>query len=67
MNNERYKISEDRIDFTLYECFEDGKMEIFFNSKKHLNDWINKQNLKFMFDKNTINKISVKWLTKEKK
>lgn len=65
MNNKRYIITEDRIDVTLYECFEGGKLTEFFNCNEELIAWICTQKLENVFTNNTIRKDKVKWFHKE--
>lgn len=67
MNPQRYRIAEDRIDITLYECFDKGTLAKFFNTDKDLNSWISKEKLEKMFENKKVSKENIKWLTKESK
>lgn len=66
MNLQRYRIAEDRIDITLYECFDKGTLSKFFNSNEDLYSWIIEEKLEWMFE-DKVSKENIKWLTKESK
>ncbi|MFJ7368265.1 hypothetical protein ACIQVU_02275 [Lysinibacillus sp. NPDC098008] len=61
MNKLRYNLTEDRIDWTLYECFDDGKLTSMFKDKQHLHSWIDEQNLTSLFVNSDKNKDNIKW------
>ena len=61
MNNERYKLTEDKIDLTLYECFENGKLSKYFESDDKLKEWIKRQNLNILFKNNIIARSEINW------
>lgn len=67
MNNQRYCITEDRIDLTLYECFENGKLAGFFKTEDILRDWIDKQNLSAVFIEGEKCRDKIYWFVKEDK
>lgn len=67
MNNQRYSVTEDRIDLTLYECFEKGALAKFFKDENELRNWIDKQNLKSIFNNNHICKYNINWFVGEYK
>lgn len=62
MNNERYQITEDRIDLTLYECFQNGKLAHFFEDDVKLKEWIDSQNLSVIFKGKEKSKDNISWL-----
>lgn len=61
MNNNRYKITEDRIDLTLYECFESGILARYFESDDKLKEWISGQNLNILFKDNKLDRSGIDW------
>ena len=63
MNSDRYHITEDRIDATLFECFEEGKLSKFFKSDNEVRKWIISQKLEMMFIDGDINPKKIKWMT----
>lgn len=65
MNNQRYSITEDRIDLTLYECFEKGRLAKFFVNENELKDWIDKQNLSSVFVSGDMRKEKIDWFVIE--
>lgn len=67
MNNQRYSFTEDRIDLTLYECFENGVLAKFFANGNKLTDWIVKQNLSSAFVNNDICRDKINWFVEEDK
>lgn len=67
MNNQRYRITEDRIDLTLYECFEKGVLAKFFDNESKLNNWIDKQALKTVFINGDICREKINWFINEDK
>lgn len=68
MNFERYKLTEDRIDLTLYECFKNGKLSHYFNNNDEmLIQWIGDQKLDFLFENQEINKNTMKWFVPNRK
>lgn len=67
MNPQRYSITEDRIDLTLYECFENGKLAKFFKTEDILRDWIDKQNLSAVFIKGERCRDKINWFVEEDK
>jgi hypothetical protein len=67
MNIQRYRVTEDRIDSTLYECFDKGALSKFFESNDSLITWITEQNLHEVCFENCVSKDNIKWLVKENK
>lgn len=67
MNPQRYRIAEDRIDITLYECFDKGVLAKFFNSNEDLYSWIIEERMEDMFEDKEVSKENIRWLTKESK
>ena len=67
MNNSRYKICQDRIDETVYECFDDGKLSCYFKDNNELIKWINEQNLISIFRNRNIDKEYVIKFNKQSK
>ena len=73
MNTKRYKITEDRIDLTLYECFAKGRLSSFFVneqglfSEQALFSWIKRERLECVFRNNTISKNNIIWFGDERK
>lgn len=67
MNNQRYSVTEDRIDLTLYECFEKGALAKFFENEDKLKDWIDKQNLSSVFVNKNICRDGINWFIKGNK
>ncbi len=61
MNNERYRLFEDRMDAFLDWCFADGLME-FSNDESNLIRWIKSENLECMFKNGTIKRENIKRL-----
>ena len=51
MNNEKYINYEDRLDMVLKECFKNGDLAGYFKNDNELKDWIKKEHLVCMFDK----------------
>jgi hypothetical protein len=49
MNNERNKFCEDRIDETIYQCFNGGMLSHNFTDDAKLHNWITEQNLQMLF------------------
>lgn len=66
MNTERYKITEDRIDCTLYECFANGSLSSFFADEQALFSWIKRERLESVFINNITSKNNISWFTKLK-
>lgn len=64
MNNQRYDVTEDRIDLTLYECFENGGLSKFFEDENKLKNWIDKQNFRSIFIDNDICREKINWFVK---
>lgn len=58
MNNQRYMMTQDRIDATLYHCFGKGLLAKFFKSDEDAINWIKEQKLDVFF---TDNEICYKW------
>lgn len=56
MNNSRYRICQDRIDETVYQCFEGGKLSCYFKDDDELIKWINEENLSYIFKYKNIKK-----------
>ncbi len=54
MNNERNKFCEDRIDETIYQCFNGGMLSHNFTDDTKLHNWITKQNLQMLFKEKNI-------------
>lgn len=67
MNNKRYKIAEDRIDLTLYNCFDNGELALFFKTEDALSIWIDEQNLNAVFIEGKCCKEKIKWFVDEDK
>lgn len=67
MNNERYSNCEDRIDQTLYESFEGGKLSHYFANDCELKDWITQQQLDILFINREISKDNLIWLADKHK
>lgn len=67
MNNQRYEITNDRLDMTLYECFGIGALSGFFKSEKELKDWIVVQNLSSVFIGGDICREKIDWFVIEDK
>ena len=67
MNNQRYSVAEDRIDLTLYECFEKGVLAKFFENENKLKDWIDNQNFNSVFVNDDICRDKINWFVKEYK
>lgn len=65
MNNQRYKITEDRIDLTLYNCFKDGELALFFKSENALKIWIDEQDLNDVFIEGECSQDKINWFVKE--
>lgn len=65
MNNQRYSITEDRIDLTLYECFKNGALAKFFRNENELKDWIDSQNLSSIFVSGNICREKINWFIRE--
>lgn len=65
MNNQRYKITEDRIDLTLYNCFKDGELALFFKTENALKIWIDKQDLNDVFIEGECSQDKINWFVKE--
>lgn len=57
----RYRVTEDRLDWTLYECFRDGELSMFFKSEQDLKLWIKEQYLESVFINGKIDKNNIKW------
>ncbi len=66
MNNERYNVTEDRIDWTLYECFGKGKLSGFFREEEELKTWVREQKLTALFQDQEICRDHIKWLVQAK-
>lgn len=67
MNNQRYRVAEDRIDLTLYECFENGALSKFFRNENELKYWIDKQNLNSIFINSNMSREKINWFVIEDK
>ena len=67
MNIQRYSVTEDRIDLTLYECFETGVLAKFFENGNNLKDWVYEQNLSSLFINDDICRDNINWFIKENK
>lgn len=67
MNNQRYSVTEDRIDLTLHECFEKGALAKFFRNENELKDWIDKQDLSSVFVNGHMCKDKINWFVIEDK
>lgn len=66
MNCQRYRITKDRIDMTLYECFENGELSNFFKTNLNLEEWIKKEKLDLLFLEDKICKENINWFIKNK-
>lgn len=67
MNNQRYQITNDRIDMTLYECFDKGALSRFFKNEKELKEWIVVQNLSPVFNGGDICREKINWFVRGEK
>lgn len=67
MNPQRYSIAEDRIDLTLYECFDKGALAKYFKTNEALRSWISREKLDGMFCNGEISKEKIKWFISEDK
>ena len=67
MNTLRYKISEDRIDLTLYECFENGELAFLFEDEEELKTWIDEQKLSSLFVNGEKCRDNINWFVEEDK
>lgn len=65
MNNQRYQVTTDRIDMTLYECFDKGVLSKFFKDDNDLKDWIVDQSLSPVFIKGDLRKETIDWFVNE--
>ena len=62
LNLERMRVTQDRIDWTLYECFRSGELSPFFNrSDRALEQWIGDQNLTSVFVNKTVGRENIDW------
>ena len=62
MNIERYPVSEDRIDVTLYECFEGGALAKYFEKgDEGLREWVKREHLELLFNRRVIKRENIKW------
>ncbi len=59
MNPTRYTVAQDKIEKSLYECFDNGALSSYFKSDNELRDWIKKEYLDTCFKDNAINKDSI--------
>ena len=67
MNNQRYQVAEDRIDLTLYQCFNGGKLAKFFENDTALEKWIQDEHLDSVFINKVIDKENIDWFVEPKK
>ncbi len=67
MNPQRYSIAEDRIDLTLYECFDKGALAKYYETYDSLHSWIIREKLDGIFLNGEISKEKIKWFTPEDK
>lgn len=67
MNIQRYNVAEDRIDWSLYECFDKGVLAKFFKTNDSLSSWIKKEKLDSLFFNGEISKEKIQWFTSEDK
>ncbi len=67
MNAARYRLTEDRIDATLFQCFGKGKLSVFFGSDDEVRKWILSQKLQLMFIDEDISPNKLRWLTNSAK
>lgn len=67
MNTRRYEVSEDRIDLTLYECFDNGALADLFGDVQELKIWIDEQRLSSLFINREKCRDNIKWFVKEDK
>ena len=56
MNNAKYRSCEDRIDYTLLECFSGGVLSEFFRDDEVLTAWIERERLKSLFSDGVVSK-----------
>ena len=62
MNIERYPVSGDRIDVTLYECFEGGALAKYFEKgDEGLREWVKREHLELLFNRRVIKRENIKW------
>lgn len=66
MNNQRYNISEDRLDLTLYSCFDNGELAHFFKNEEELKAWIKRERLDIMFHDRILVKENIEWFVSDK-
>lgn len=67
MNPKRYSVTEDRIDLSLYECFDNGALAKYYNTYEALYSWIIREKLDGIFLNNEISKDKIKWFIPEDK
>jgi len=67
MNPQRYSVTEDRIDLTLYECFDKGALAKYYNTNEDLCSWIIREKLDGIFLNDEISKEKIKWFISEDK
>lgn len=67
MNPQRYSVTEDRIDLTLYECFDKGALAKYYNTNDALCSWIIREKLDGIFLNDEISKEKIKWFISEDK
>lgn len=67
MNIQRYGIAQDRIDLTLYECFDKGALAKCFKTDDDLYAWIRREKLDGMFFDKELSKEKIKWLISEER
>ncbi|RFZ76010.1 hypothetical protein DS742_25740 [Lacrimispora amygdalina] len=52
MNNDRFRLTEDKLDLTLWQCFKGGKLSIYFqDNNEKLVEWIKSEHLECMFSR----------------
>ncbi len=67
MNNQRYQMTEDRMDVTLYQCFGKGVLAKFFKSDDDVRKWIREQRLDVFFIDGDICPEKIDWMIDERK
>ena len=65
MNNIRFQETEDRIDLTMLECFDGGKLSKYFVDIT-VPDWIEREKLFSLFNNKTYDKENIKWFIENK-
>lgn len=67
MNRARYRVAEDRIDLTLKQSFDGGKLSSYFGSDVALQKWVERECLGIMFENENIKADNILWLVDNEK